>query len=83
MNDKAVIGITLLAFGPLAEELGWKRHHLTLENQDNIGQILQRLGLEQWKDKGLITALNSIHCDLDAELKDGDELALLPPVSGG
>ena len=47
MNDKAVIGITLLAFGPLAEELGWKRHHLTLENQDNIGQILQRLGLEQ------------------------------------
>tara|TARA_B100001758_G_C18047355_1_gene421356 strand:+ start:323 stop:574 length:252 start_codon:yes stop_codon:yes gene_type:complete len=83
MNDKAVMGITLLAFGPLAEELGWKRHQLTLENQQNIGQILQTLGLEQWKEKGLITALNSIRCDLNAELKDGDELALLPPVSGG
>ena len=75
--------ITVLAFGPLAEDLGWKRHQFTLQDQHLVGQILQTLGLDEWKEKGLITAVNGIHCDVNAELKDGDELALLPPVSGG
>ena len=83
MNDGAVMEITVLAFGPLAEDLGWKRHQLTLPDQHIVGQILQSLGLEGWKEKGLITAVNGIHCDINAELKNGDELALLPPVSGG
>ena len=75
--------ITVLAFGPLAEDLGWKRHQLTLLDQHIVGHILQTLGLKEWKEKGLITAVNGTHCDFNAELKDGDELALLPPVSGG
>ncbi len=75
--------ITVLAFGPLAEDLGWKRHQFTLQDQHLVGQILQTLGLDEWKEKGLITAVNGRHCDVNAELKDGDELALLPPVSGG
>ena len=75
--------ITVLAFGPLAEDLGWKRHQITLSDQHIVGQILQSLGLEGGREKGLITAVNGTHCDFNAELKDGDELALLPPVSGG
>tara|TARA_B100000902_G_C27256703_1_gene888267 strand:+ start:1079 stop:1330 length:252 start_codon:yes stop_codon:yes gene_type:complete len=83
MNDGEVIEITLLAFGPLAEVLGWKRHQITLQNQHNMNQVLHILNLEGWKEKGLIVALNGIHCNLDTELNNGDEVALLPPVSGG
>ena len=82
MNDEGGMEITLIAFGPLAEALDWKRHQLTLQGQHNVGQVLQILELSEWNAKGLITALNGIQCTLDTELKDGDELALLPPVSG-
>ena len=50
MNDGAVMEITVLAFGPLAEELGWKRHQITLPDQHNVRQIVQSLGLEGWKE---------------------------------
>ena len=83
MNDGEGIEVTLLAFGPLAEVLEWKRHQLTLSKTHNVGQVLQMLDLNEWKEKGLITALNGIQCDLNSQLKHGDELALLPPVSGG
>jgi molybdopterin synthase catalytic subunit len=28
-------------------------------------------------------ALNKSYCNRDAELKDGDEVALIPPIAGG
>lgn len=33
--------------------------------------------------KGLLIAINNAFVEFDTYLKDGDEVALLPPVSGG
>ena len=33
--------------------------------------------------KGMLIAINNAFVKLDTFLKDGDEIALLPPVSGG
>jgi molybdopterin converting factor small subunit len=35
------------------------------------------------RDLRLRFALNAAYCDLDAKLRDGDELACIPPVGGG
>jgi molybdopterin converting factor small subunit len=39
-------------------------------------------GLAALPDRPVV-ALNSVYSALDAPLRDGDELALLPPVAGG
>lgn len=83
MNDVEAIEITLLAFGPLAESLGWKRHSIALQPFSKIEDVLQILALQEWSERGLVFAINGLQCEKYIELNHGDELALLPPVSGG
>ena len=83
MNDAQSIRITLLAFGPLAEELGWKRHQLMLQSLSKIEDVLGILSILEWSERGLVFAINGLQQEMSAELNDGDELAFLPPVSGG
>ena len=77
------MSITLLAFGPLAEELGWKRHQLMLQSLSKIEDVLDILSIREWSERGLVFAINGLQQEMSAELNDGDELAFLPPVSGG
>ena len=83
MNDVQSMRITLLAFGPLAEELGWKRHQLMLQSLSKIEDVLGILSILEWSERGLVFAINGLQQEMSAELNDGDELAFLPPVSGG
>ena len=46
-------------------------------------QIIVGLGIENWLENGLNVAINGEMADLEAPVSPGDELALLPPVSGG
>ena len=83
MNDAGGMKITLLAFGPLAETLNWKRHELTVPHSTKIDAVLRILEIDEWKSQGLLVAINGLRCGFEAVLCQGDELALLPPVSGG
>jgi len=46
-------------------------------------QIIIELGIENWLQNGLKVAINGEMADFEATVSPGDELALLPPVSGG
>jgi len=83
MNDAEAMEITLLAFGPLAEALGWKRHRMTLQYPAKIEDVVRTLAILEWSERGLVFAVNGLQCEKHTELNHGDELALLPPVSGG
>jgi len=83
MKDAEGMEITLLAFGPLAEVLGWKRHKMTLQFSSKVEDVLEILAVHEWSERGLLLAINGQQCEKNAELNHGDELALLPPVSGG
>ena len=74
--------ITVLSFGPLAESLGRTRS-LSINREMTCRQIIMELGIENWLENGLKVAINGEMSDIEATISPGDELALLPPVSGG
>ncbi len=83
MGGQGYGSVRVIAFGPLAEFLGSRSHKVQLQDQMSIEDVVLDLGAESWIDKGLIVALNGEHCPLDVHPSNGDEIALLPPVSGG
>jgi len=74
--------ITVLSFGPLAESLGRTRS-ISVDREMTCRQIILKLGIENWLENGLKVAINGEIADFEAAISPGDELALLPPVSGG
>ena len=74
--------ITVLSFGPLAETLGRIRS-ISLDAKTVCSQIIIELDIENWIENGLKVAINGEMADFEAIVSPGDELALLPPVSGG
>ena len=73
----------VLAFGPLAESLGAREHTVDLLPNSSVRFVLEELGLEDWLNKGLMLNINGVRVGEDEPVHDGDEIALLPPVSGG
>jgi molybdopterin converting factor small subunit len=54
---------------------------LDLPPGTTVGEIVERLGIPE-KEVTLIF-VNGVHGELQTEVKDGDTLALFPPVGGG
>ena len=72
--------ITVRLFAGLRERAGQSR--LELEDVARVADVWPRLGLGD-EPPGLLYALNREYVDAESELADGDEVALIPPVSGG
>lgn len=83
--------IDILYFARLRESLGLAQEQLGVS--DDIGSIadllahLRRRG-EPWsttlgENESVLTAVNQEIARPDTRIKDGDEIALFPPVTGG
>ena len=72
--------VTVRLFAGLRERAGWSRREL--DGVDRVGDVWPALGLGDEPD-GLLYAVNREYADADRPLADGDEVALIPPVSGG
>lgn len=79
--------ITVLLFSRLREMVGKERLEVALPQDARARDVLPLiLHDKQHLDalgSCLLFAVNRGHVRPDASLNDGDELALLPPVSGG
>ena len=79
--------ITLLAFGMLRELLGKSTAPLDLPAGATVSDVLERCrALAPGKDglwSSVAVAVNQEYVRAGHRLEDGDEVALLPPVSGG
>jgi molybdopterin synthase catalytic subunit len=66
-------------FAGLRERAGWSRREI---DAATVGDVWAALGLGDEPD-GLLYAVNREYAGRERELRDGDEVALIPPVSGG
>jgi MoaE-MoaD fusion protein len=72
--------VTVRLFAGLRERAG--RSRLELDYVARAGDVWARLDLGE-EPGGLMYAVNREYVDRAHELQDGDEVALIPPVSGG
>ena len=81
------IKVRIRFFGPAKELTGCEELVLTLPEGASVATAVSVLLREFPKLKDRLThyrlAINLDYADENASLKDGDELALIPPVSGG
>jgi molybdopterin synthase catalytic subunit len=72
--------VTVRLFAGLRERAGWSQREL--DGPRTVADVWEALGLGDEPD-GLLYAVNRDYAERDQELHDGDEVALIPPVSGG
>lgn len=67
-------------FAGLRERAGWSEREL--DGVERVADVWPALDLGD-EPEGLLYAVNKEYADPDRRLVDGDEVALIPPVSGG
>jgi molybdopterin synthase catalytic subunit/molybdopterin converting factor small subunit len=72
--------VTVRLFAGLRERAGWSEREI--EGVTRVEDVWPTLSLGA-EPAGLFYAVNKEYADRDRELADGDEVALIPPVSGG
>ena len=74
------MAVRVRLFAGLRERAGWSQRDL--EGTATVGDVWPALGLGE-EPAGLLYAVNKEYADRDRRLADGDEVAVIPPVSGG
>jgi molybdopterin synthase catalytic subunit/molybdopterin converting factor small subunit len=79
-SDSTGVTVTIKLFAGLRERAGWSERELA--DVARVDDVWPALGLGP-EPEGLLYAVNKEYAPRDLELADGDEVALIPPVSGG
>jgi molybdopterin synthase catalytic subunit len=74
-----VAEVTVRVFAGLRERAGWAERAL---EATTVADVWPALGLGD-EPEGLLYAVNKAYAAPETRLTDGDEVALIPPVSGG
>lgn len=80
--------VTVRFFGYVQEALGVAQTRLDIRAGDKIKDVIARLQTGYPKLSGLLDArirfaVGTEYADIDAPLRDGDTVSLIPPVGGG
>jgi len=74
------VAVTVRLFAGLRERAGWAQREL--DGLRSVEDVWPALGLGD-EPPGLLYAVNREYAAPDTRLTDGDEVAVIPPVSGG
>ena len=74
------MSVRVKLFAGLRERAGWSEREL--DGVDRVADVWSALDLGD-EPEGLLYAVNKEYVESDRTLADGDEVALIPPVSGG
>jgi molybdopterin synthase catalytic subunit/molybdopterin converting factor small subunit len=76
------VRVVVRLFAGLREQAGTGRRELVLDDRAILEDVWPALGLGD-EPAGLLYAVNREYAEAARPLADGDEVALIPPVSGG
>jgi molybdopterin synthase catalytic subunit len=74
------VTVRVRLFAALRERAGWSEREV--EGVRRVADVWPALGIGD-EPPGLVYAVNKRYVERDHELADGDEVAVIPPVSGG
>lgn len=79
------MNVRVLSFGVLKEWLGGSERTVELPEGATVAELLERLNAERVAplQRGIAVSVNEEFAAATEKLKDGDQVGLLPPVSGG
>lgn len=75
--------ITVRYFASLRETVGRVEDHLDAGDIRTVADVWARLGVQADMPERVLIAVNHEYTDFEHPVKDGDEVALFPPVTGG
>lgn len=81
-----MIKFKVLLFGVTRDMAGRSKLDIEMEEGSNVKLLLEKLGSDFSRlseMKSLMIAVNNEYAKSDYILKENDEIALIPPVSGG
>ena len=77
-----LVRVAVKLFAALREQAGTRERALELADGASVDDVWPALGLGE-EPTGLVYALNRAYVERGTPLADGDEVAVIPPVSGG
>jgi molybdopterin synthase sulfur carrier subunit len=77
------MSITVRYFASLAEEIGRREDQLAPGGVATVAQVWDAATGERAMPANVLSAVNHEYVDRDHAVRDGDEVAFFPPVTGG
>jgi molybdopterin synthase sulfur carrier subunit len=77
------MAIRILYFASLREALGKGEDSLECSDRLNLREIWTQVGATVRPHEQVLCALNQEYADWETTVRDGDEVAFFPPVTGG
>lgn len=75
--------VTVRAFASLAEELGFSERVIEIETPATADACWHAVAGDRPRPEQVLVAVNMEFAAGDATVRDGDEVAFLPPITGG
>lgn len=77
------MSIKVRYFASLKEQTGRSEDALEVNDAETVRTVWQRLNPQLAMPDSVLAAVNMDYVEPDALVKDGDEVAFFPPVTGG
>ena len=74
--------ISIKYFASLAEKMGKNEEQIQLQGISFVSDIIKTVTLP-YDEKRVLIAVNQEYAKLSTAVKEGDEVAFFPPVTGG
>ena len=75
--------ITVKFFASLAERVGQKEMLISSEGLQTANDVWAKCAPDNQRPGNALVAINKEYCSFDTLVKEGDEVAFFPPVTGG
>lgn len=77
------MSIKVRYFASLKESIGRSEDNLEFADLTTVGDVWQRANPNKALPDNCLAAVNMDYVELNSPVKDGDEVAFFPPVTGG
>jgi len=77
------MSIKVRYFASLKESIGRSEDNLAFSGPATVGDVWRRANPDKALPDNSLAAVNMDYVELNSTVKDGDEVAFFPPVTGG